>query len=329
MRVLLVEPSKIGVKLMSRMIEGMGHTVCAFTDGETALAYLHSGAALDVLLTSFEIQGASGIQLCWEGRLIADGGRPIYVIAMSSSNDSAHLVEALDSGADDFIHKPPDRIELEARLRAAERLIQARRELVRLATRDPLTSLLNRRAYFGAAEALIATGGAASLLLFDIDHFKRVNDTFGHDGGDAILVAVARAAGERSGDAARIGGEEFALLLPGLSETEAWEEAERLRTAIAAMSVDLPDGRAASVTISLGVAQRRPGQNVDGWLKAADLALYAAKAGGRNRAVTAGQATGEHATGERAAGGQVPSGEALAPAGGGMARATPRPVRPA
>ncbi|WP_127089918.1 diguanylate cyclase [Aquabacter cavernae] len=290
MRVVLVEPGKVGLKLMSRMIEEMGHVVSPFTDGTGALAYLHSGADIDVLMTSFEIEGVSGIQLCWEARTIADGGRPIYVIAMSSSNDSAHLVEALDSGADDFIRKPPDRIELDARLRAAARLVQARRDLVRLATRDSLTGLLNRRAYFTEAEALIRAGGPASVLLFDIDYFKRINDTFGHDGGDAVLVAVARAAADLLGCTARIGGEEFAALLPGRSEDDAFAEAERLRALIAGMTVGLPDGRMTSVTVSLGVAQNRPGQNADAWLKQADIALYAAKTGGRDRAVKARQA---------------------------------------
>lgn len=148
MRVMLVEPSKIGLKLMARMIEDMGHSVCPFFDGEDALQHLHEDANLDVVMTSFEVPGVSGIQLCWEARIIANKGRPIYVIAMSSSNDTTHLVEALDSGADDFIRKPPDKIELEARLRAAERMNQARRELVRWATHDALTSLLNRRALF-------------------------------------------------------------------------------------------------------------------------------------------------------------------------------------
>lgn len=287
MHVMLVEPSKVGLKMMSRMIEDMGHAVAPFTDGDAALDHLLGGAEVDVLMTSFEVPGVPGIQLCWEGRIIADAGRPIYVIAMSSSKDVSHLVEALDSGADDFIHKPPDRIELEARLRAAERLNQARRELVRLATRDPLTGLLNRRAWFVEAENATRAKGSASVVLFDVDHFKRVNDTFGHDGGDLILTAVARSLSSHPGRAARVGGEEFAFMLPGIAEPAAYQEAERLRKEIAGTSVALPDGQVLSVTVSLGVAQHRPGQNVDAWMKAADVALYAAKARGRNRSVRA------------------------------------------
>lgn len=289
MRVLLVEPSKVGLKLMARMIEDMGHSVCPFSDGEEALRHIHQDASLDVLMTSFEIPGISGIQLCWEARIIANKGRPIYVIAMSSSNDTTHLVEALDSGADDFIHKPPDGIELEARLRAAERLNQARRELVHWATHDALTALINRRAYFNLAEEMIHGGGPLSLLLFDIDHFKSVNETYGHDGGDLILVAIAKVLWAHAGRAARVGGEEFAILLPGATEAAAREEAERLRRAIEGMSVALPSGGKSSVTISIGLAQHLTGEDVDDWMRRADLALEAAKDAGHNRVILASQ----------------------------------------
>lgn len=287
MRVMLVEPSKVGLKLMARMIEDMGHSVCSYSDGEEALRHMHQDAGLDVLMTSFEIPGISGIQLCWEARIIANKGRPIYVIAMSSSNDTTHLVEALDSGADDFIRKPPDSIELEARLRAAERLNQARRELVRWATHDALTALLNRRAYFNLAEEMIHGGGPLALLMFDIDHFKSVNETYGHDGGDLILVAVAKVLWVHQGRAARIGGEEFALLLPGATEEAAVQEAERLRRAIEGMSVTLPSGMKSSVTISIGLACHDPGEDVDDWMKRADEALNTAKDMGHNRVVVA------------------------------------------
>lgn len=289
MRVMLVDPSKVGLKLMGRMIEDMGHSVCPFLDGKDALQHLHEDTNLDVVMTSFEVSGVPGIQLCWEARVIANRGRPIYVIAMSSNNDTTHLVEALDSGADDFIRKPPDKIELEARLRAADRMNQARRELVRWATHDALTSLLNRRAYFTLAEEMIQGGGDVSLLLFDIDHFRSVNETYGHDSGDLVLVAVSRVLWAHSGRAARIGVKEFAILLPGTPETAARETAEALRREIEAMSVNLPSGARPAVTISIGVAEYLPAEDVDDWMKRADDALNAAKDEGHNRVVMAAQ----------------------------------------
>jgi len=189
MQIVLVDASRVTLKLMTKMLNDNGHEVAAFADGNEAFAHLHGGAEVDVLMTSFEIPGISGLQLCWEARLIANAGRPLYVIAMSSNTDIAHLVEALDSGADDFVSKPPALPELYARLRAAERMNQAQRELVRLATRDFLTNLFNRRAFFSQAEELIRNRVPASVLLLDIDYFKRVNDTYGHDGGDLALLA--------------------------------------------------------------------------------------------------------------------------------------------
>ncbi|WP_332117825.1 diguanylate cyclase [Azorhizobium caulinodans] len=285
MRIVLVDASRVTLKLIGRMLTDNGHEVVCFSDGLEALAYLHGGSEIDLLMTSFETPGVPGIQLCWEARLIANGDRPLYVIAMSSSNDADHLAEALDSGADDFIRKPPAPMELDARLRAAERLNQARRELVRLATRDGLTGLLNRRAFFIQAEDLLRHGIVASVILLDIDHFKLVNDTYGHDGGDVVLTAVARAMSAYAGRAARVGGEEFAILLPGVTESDAYEEAERLRWRIADTAVTLRDGRTISVTASLGVAEHAADDNADEWMKRADIALYAAKTGGRNRTV--------------------------------------------
>ncbi|MGU3493485.1 diguanylate cyclase [Xanthobacteraceae bacterium A53D] len=285
MRILLVDASRVTLKLMTKMLEDSGHEVVSFSDGGEALACMQNDTEIDTLITSFEIPTVPGIQLCWEGRLITNGGRPIYVIAMSSSNDADHLAEALDSGADDFIRKPPSAVELEARLRAAERLNQARRELVRLALRDGLTDLANRRAFFMQAGDLIANGIPASVVLFDIDHFKGVNDTYGHDGGDIVLISVARVLARYSGRAARVGGEEFAILLPHMSEAEAFEEAEHLRWTIADTVATLNDGREVTVTASLGVAERLADDTVDEWVKSADTALYAAKNGGRNRVV--------------------------------------------
>ena len=139
----------------------------------------------------------SGLELCWETRVLAGRDRPIYVILMSSSIDKNRLGEALDSGADDFISKPPVADELYARLRAAERLGAMQRELVRLASVDPLTGLSNRRVFFERAEAArerCREGGALTAIMFDIDHFKRVNDLYGHDVGDLAIASVAQLA---------------------------------------------------------------------------------------------------------------------------------------
>jgi PleD family two-component response regulator len=142
MHVALVDSSRTVLKVVSRLLEARSHQVHPFTDPHAALEYIKAHREVDALITSAELITMSGIELCWEARLIASSSRPLYVILMSSSRDRHRLGEALDSGADDFISKPPVPEELYARLRAAERMTSMQHELIRLAATDPLTGLL-------------------------------------------------------------------------------------------------------------------------------------------------------------------------------------------
>jgi diguanylate cyclase (GGDEF)-like protein len=208
---------------------------------------------------------------------------------MSSSIDKSKLGEALDSGADDFISKPPVPDELYARLRAAERLGAMQRELVRLASVDPLTGLHNRRVFFELAEGArerCAERGALTAIMLDIDHFKRINDLYGHDVGDQAIAAVAKAAATENAVIGRLGGEEFAILLEGRTLADGAAIAEHLRARMAALRFETVSG-AMTLTVSFGVSERKPGDSIDDLLKRADVALYAAKTSGRNRVVAA------------------------------------------
>ncbi len=205
---------------------------------------------------------------------------------MSSARNVRSLAEALDSGADDFIEKPPSAEELNARLRAAERLTTMQEELIRLAETDPLTGSYNRRAFFKrarAAAALDPRPGAVSAILLDIDHFKRINDEHGHDVGDVAIKAVAELIAG-AGIAGRLGGEEFAVILPGRGLAEAVAQAERLRADVQALRIRGTRGPIA-LSCSFGVSTWRDGDSVEALVKRADVALYAAKGGGRNRVV--------------------------------------------
>ena len=296
MRIVLVDPSRTTLKYIARLLEARDHEVRPFTDGLAALAYTKSDAEVDCLITSSELITMTGVELCWETRLLASCRRPIYVILMSSSQDRHRLSEALDSGADDFISKPPVAEELYARLRAAERLASMQRELMRLATTDPLTGVFNRRAFFEAAQEACAKAmdGALSAIMFDIDHFKRINDQYGHDVGDDVICAVARAAAAEHPIVGRLGGEEFALLLEGRLLADAVAIAERLRANLADLRLAAAD-RTVTLTCSFGVSEWHPDDTIDLILKRADVALYAAKTGGRNRVVAADAAFwGEH-----------------------------------
>jgi two-component system, cell cycle response regulator len=194
MHIVLVDPSPITLKCIGRLLDVRHHHQYPFTDSGDALACITHNPNVDAAIISAEQACGSGIELCWKVRVLASHYRPIYVILMSSHNKRRIIVEALDAGADDFIEKPPDADELYARLRGAERVTLMQRELARLATTDSLTSVLNRRSFFEKAGEACARAGPElpiSAILIDIDHFKQVNDTFGHGVGDEVIRAVA------------------------------------------------------------------------------------------------------------------------------------------
>jgi two-component system cell cycle response regulator len=289
MRVVVVDPSRTVLKFVARMLEAGDHEALPFADGCAALAHIALDQNVGALITSAEIMSMSGLELCWEVRLLARGRRPIYIIVMSSNQERVNLVEALDMGADDFIGKPPVAAELYARLRAAGRLAALQNELIRLATTDPLTGAFNRRAFFERAADLCARADAGERLaaiMFDIDHFKRINDNYGHDAGDECIRAVAQEATLEDAVLGRLGGEEFALLLPGLDKQAAAERADDLRQRLAARQFTAREVTFA-LTCSFGVSDWEANDAINKLLTRADVALYAAKTGGRNRVVLA------------------------------------------
>jgi two-component system cell cycle response regulator len=288
-RAVVVDPSRVVLKCVSQLLAARKYDVRTFADGREARDYIAGDPDVSVLITSTEPLSISGAELCWEVRLLASGRRPIYVIVMSSNDDQRNLIEALDGGADDLISKPPAAEELYARLRCAERLTSMQRQLIRLATTDPLTGALNRRAFFETGHQMCevaAAGEPLAAIMFDVDHFKRINDEHGHDIGDVALRQVVSTAGGQFAVLGRLGGEEFAVLLAGTDVAVAVTAAEALRTRIAALQIATPKG-ALSFTSSFGVAEWVGGDTIDSLLKRADTALYQAKHSGRNRVVAA------------------------------------------
>ncbi|OYU50183.1 MAG: diguanylate cyclase response regulator [Rhizobiales bacterium PAR1] len=281
MRILLAEPSRIGRTIVANMLSADGHEIVCSGDADEALAFMRSGQEFDVLITAIEFATISGFELCWEAKLCTDNARPVYVIVLSSSRDELKLVEALDSGADDYITKPPRASELLARLRAAGRLLAAQNDLIRLASYDSLTNLRNRRSFFEELEKNSFASAPVSILMLDVDHFKQINDRYGHDIGDEVLRVIARRASAIDKQFSRLGGEEFGLLVHAPLHI-AGEVAERIRFAIADEPFETAAGPL-TVTASIGVAERLPGSNFEDAMREADVALYASKSGGRNR----------------------------------------------
>jgi two-component system cell cycle response regulator len=288
MRVAVVDPSRTVAKFLSRLLESNNHQVVSFSDGAEALDYIKSDQIVDVLITSSQLLSMSGPELCGQTRLLGANGRPLYIVLMSSTDDPGNLIKALDSGADDFIRKPPIAEELIARLRAADRVVSMQRQLHRHATTDSLTGVLNRRAFFAHAQEICARASAGSVLsavMFDIDHFKRINDTYGHSGGDDALCALARKLHKDYPILGRLGGEEFAILLEGMALAAAAETADQMRLRLQELKIE-SGKHTISLTCSFGVSQWQSGDNIDRVLKRADVALYKAKTNGRNCVVS-------------------------------------------
>ncbi|WP_020177938.1 diguanylate cyclase [Methylopila sp. M107] len=289
MNIVIVEPSRVVQKVLSQTLEDATHTVICYFDASIALERLRADDSVDVLITSLQTEGMAGLELVRAARALAGSRRALYVLVMSSSGERGTLIEALDAGADDFIGKPPAREELLARLRVADRVAALQRDLIRLATIDAMTGVLNRRAFFETS-AIYARSHTDAVAIFDIDRFKQINDTYGHACGDTVIIAVAQAAAVRCPAVGRLGGEEFGMLLPGGSVKSAVDMCEAIRQDVAALRFPQIDP-ALSLTCSFGAGEWRAGETLDEALKRADVALYAAKSGGRNRVIAATGAT--------------------------------------
>ncbi len=257
----------------------------------------------DLLIVDLTCPGFDGLRLCARIRSDAET-RQLPIIAVVNPGDVTNAVRALDLGVNDIIHRPVDAGEMMARVstqlrrkRYADRLRSQLDESLEMAVTDPLTGLHNRRYIASRLRQAVASannGGApVSLLIADIDHFKSINDRFGHEGGDRVLCGFAdRLLRDlRALDlAARYGGEEFLIVMPGAGLAEAGIASERLRASIAAEPFTVGDDQSVVVTVSIGFAQVKIGESADAFMRRADEALYVAKGEGRNRVEAAGSA---------------------------------------
>jgi len=288
MRVLIADDTILMRAMLSEMVREFGHSVVLARDGQEALDKAWE-EGFDVAIVDWEMPKLDGIEVCWHLRSDPRSAYA-YLILMTANEEPWRQFKALDAGADDFIPKPVNAALLKARLRAAGRLLAMHEQLLELALTDPLTGVFNRRAFLERAEGELArtrrTGRPLSALMCDIDHFKRINDTHGHAAGDEALkrfAACCRAHLRVSDVLGRLGGEEFAILLPETGAGEAVLVAERLREAVAGLEVESEEARF-GLTVSIGATAFLCGADtVDRALARADEALYRAKTGGRNR----------------------------------------------
>jgi diguanylate cyclase (GGDEF)-like protein len=298
-RVLLVDDDEIAVENLRNKLEDAGFEVDSVSAGEKVLSRLQSNFAPVVILDRNMGGGINGLDVCKAIRLQQYPGY-VYVILLTVQDREEDILAGLAAGADDYLSKRSSDAQLIARLRTAQRILgleQSLREMVqerrKLAMTDSLTGMYNRRYLIRQGEREIErirrSRGHLSLLLVDVDFFKRINDTFGHPVGDEVLIALARHLQEslpRSTDwSARMGGEEFAVVLTDTDLAGAAVVAENLRASLAARKFATAAGQL-KVTISIGISgSQAMGDNVsmDAMLNHADKLLYEAKANGRNR----------------------------------------------
>jgi len=297
MRVLIAEDDATSRRVLEVLLRKSGCEVEITHDGAEALARLRQPDAPDIAVLDWMMPEMDGVEVCRQVRA-GEPTSPRYLILLTAKGKTEDVVEGLTSGADDYVTKPFDRKELLARIKVGERIvtlqkdiIAAREELRILATQDFLTATMNRRVILDhVGQELVRAQrkrSSLSLAMADIDHFKRINDTYGHLGGDEILREVSRrlSASLRPYDAVgRFGGEEFLVVMAECGEAEACSIGARLRTCVSEEPIVWGD-HSIEVTISVGISTAADtcGLTVENLIHVADDALYRAKSAGRNR----------------------------------------------
>lgn len=297
MDILIAEDDLVSRKLLQATLKKWGYNVFAFPDGQAAWEHMQNNEAPRLIILDWMMPGLDGLELCRKIRAL-DSEVYRYIILLTARTQREDVVAGLDAGADDYITKPFDKQELKVRLRAGRRitdlqsqLLSAQEKLRALAIHDPLTGLLNRRAI---ADNLINEISRAkrhkrpmSVMMLDLDHFKVVNDTYGHMAGDIVLRDCA----DRITDSlrnydivGRYGGEEFLLILPDCSQKQGEELGNRIRLALSDTPMNTSEGMI-SISASIGVVTfSGEGEvEIDELIASSDAALYRAKEKGRNR----------------------------------------------
>ncbi len=289
MRILVAEDDFTSRNVLVSVLAKSGHEVVETANGMDAWEAMQQENPPLLAIIDWMMPEMDGLEVCRRVRQMELEQRP-YIIMLTALNDKDHLCEGLNAGADEYIGKPCDPAELRARVGAAERIISMQGTLAQAAQTDALTQLPNRAGILRTLRLELSRapreGQAVGVALLDIDHFKKVNDTYGHPAGDDVL----RILGVRCQEAmrpydvlGRYGGEEFLVVAPNCDPSNGpWE---RLREAVASSPFPTCAGDV-PVTVSIGVAYEDGSMGLEKVIAAADVALYRAKEKGRNRVET-------------------------------------------
>ena len=297
MQILIADDSLVSRHLLDATLRKWGYDVVIACDGSEAWDILQRDEAPPVAILDWMMPGLTGPEVC---RRVRQRAREpyTYILLLTSKSLKEDLIEGMESGADDYIIKPFDQHELKVRLRAGTRLVDlqaqllsAREALREQATKDSLTRLWNRSSILEHMQRELNRAQRertpVGVVLLDLDHFKAINDTYGHFAGDAVLREAARRLQNTTRQydfLGRYGGEEFLMIFPGCDRDNTIEKAEQLRAYLCREPLLLTE-TAVTLTASFGCTNTEPGQESDSesLIRIADEALYRAKKLGRNR----------------------------------------------
>jgi two-component system cell cycle response regulator len=301
-KILLVEDRASAAQRISEALSPH-HSVTAEADPNEALFKAAEGN-FDLAIISLGLKDFDGLRLCSQMRSL-ERTRTTPLLTIADLEDRQRVLRGLDLGVNDYLSRPIDRNELLARVRTqikrkrfADALRQNLQASIEMAVIDPLTGLNNRRYLESHLASLIDQAAERqrplSLMVLDIDHFKQVNDSHGHDAGDAVLKGFAdrvKAAVRGVDLMCRLGGEEFVVVMPDTTLAFASRVAERIREAVESGPFEIgADGRSIPITVSIGLADRGEEVDADSLFRRADQALYRSKNAGRNRVSVAAAA---------------------------------------
>jgi diguanylate cyclase (GGDEF)-like protein len=290
---ILIVDDEVGVRdSMQEFIEMAGFKPAIASSAEEAIELIRSNS-IQVVITDIMLPGMGGLELT---RLIKKEYDSDVIVMTGYSGDYSYE-EAINMGASDFVIKPVRLEELLLRLKRVlkerdltQERVRMMEKLQKLAITDGLTKLHNSRSFYSQIEVEVDRFNRykhpLSLLLLDIDHFKQYNDTFGHLQGDKVLVRISqiiRSCLRKLDTAYRYGGEEFTVILPETTCEEAQNVAERIRNAVKSEKFDPDTGNDITITISIGVTQYSPEEELSAFIQRADKAMYSSKQNGRNK----------------------------------------------
>jgi two-component system cell cycle response regulator len=296
--ILIVEDEAISRRLLEYTLRRWGYDVVVTSDGREAWEVLQSPDSPSLVISDWMMPDIDGLELC---NRIRKSERAVYtyLIILTGKGRKEDVIKGLEAGADDYLIKPFDKDELRSRIQIGERIINLERRILQLANTDSLTGLLNRRAFLEKmqieVDRAIREDNPLSLIITDLDHFKKINDQHGHLTGDLVLQQFAQqlSANSRQYDLlGRYGGEEFAICFPGVDAQNVALIAERMRKTLENMRICTGDpSHDIQITASFGAAtlNRESRETLNALFARADDALYRAKRDGRNRVCIAGR----------------------------------------